>query len=102
FYDESDELPVTGAKNGMELKDMRGLDYENESWEKLLDQLSSEDMVSLIAYGGYQTPAVKSIGKIATIDLDGPASINNNFTDVGSTGFPSAVMMANSWNIELA
>src|SRR5699024_2373168 len=102
FYDETDEAPTTDAKNGIELKDMRGLDYEDESWEALLDQLSPDDMVALIAYGGYQTPAVKSVGKVATIDLDGPASINNNFTDVGSSGFPSAVMMANSWNVELA
>jgi len=102
FYDDSDEMPTTNAKNGLELVEMRGLDYDDESWDLLLDQLSTDDMVSLIAYGGYQTSAVKSVGKVATIDLDGPASINNNFTGVGSAGFPSAVMMANSWNVDLA
>ncbi|MBU5593731.1 glycoside hydrolase family 3 C-terminal domain-containing protein [Amphibacillus sp. MSJ-3] len=102
FFDESAEMPITGAKNGVDLVDMRGLDYDDQAWETLLDQLLIDDMVNLIAYGGYQTSAAKSVGKIATIDLDGPASINNNFTGVGSVGFPSAVMMANTWNVELA
>lgn len=102
FFDESDEMPTTDANNGIDLVEMRGLDYDDPAWEPLLDQLSTNDMVDLIAYGGYQTPAIKSVGKVATIDLDGPASINNNFTGVGSVGFPSAVMMANSWNVDLA
>lgn len=37
-----------------------------------------------------------------TVDCDGPASINNNFTGTGSIGFPSAVMIANTWNKDLA
>lgn len=102
FFDDSDEMPTTNAKNGIDLVEMRGLDYDDPAWDSLLDQLSTDDMVDLTAYGGYQTPAVKSVGKVATIDLDGPASINNNFTGVGSVGFPSAVMMANSWNVDLA
>lgn len=31
-----------------------------------------------------------------------PASINNNFTGMGSIGFPSAVMIAATWNTDLA
>ncbi|MFS6554483.1 glycoside hydrolase family 3 N-terminal domain-containing protein, partial [Parabacteroides distasonis] len=33
---------------------------------------------------------------------DGPASINNNFTGVGSIGFPSATMIASTWNKDIA
>ena len=102
FNHDEDEMPVTGANNGLELASMRGLSYDDESWEPLLDQLTTDDMVDLIAFGGYQTKALKSVGKAATIDCDGPASINNNFTGVGSIGMPSAVMLANSWNEDLA
>ncbi len=59
-------------------------------------------MVEMIALGGYQTAPAKSIGKIATTDVDGPASLNNNFTGVGSIGFPAGVMLANCWNEDLA
>lgn len=102
FNDESDEMPTTGASNGVVLEDMRGLDYDDPAWETLLDQLTVDEMSELIALGGYQTVAAKSVGKFSTVDCDGPASINNNFTGVGSIGFPSAVMIACSWNTDLA
>ena len=100
--DDSDVMPTTGAKNGMTLADLRGADYDDPQWEPLLDQLTVEDMDMLIARGGYSTAAAKSVGKLSTIDCDGPASINNNFTGVGSIGFPSAVMIAATWNTDLA
>ena len=98
----SDEMPATGAKNGMTLADMRGLSYDDEKWDTLLDQLTVSDMDTMIALGGYQTSAAASVGKVMTVDCDGPASINNNFTGTGSIGFPSAVMIANTWNKDLA
>lgn len=98
---ESDVAPVTGASNGKKLADMRGLSYDDPSWEPLLDQLTVKDMNEMIAVGGYQTVAVSSVDKYATIDCDGPASINNNFTGVGSIGFPAAVMIACTWNEEI-
>ena len=100
--DDSDVMPTTGARNNMQLSELRGAEYDDERWETLLDQLSVTEMDDLIAFGGYQTAAISSIGKVQTIDCDGPASINNNFTRVGSIGFPSAVMIANTWNAEIA
>ena len=99
---EADEMPTTGAKNGLKLADLRGLTYEDEKWDLLLDQMSVEDMNTLISLGGYETSAVESIGKVMTYDCDGPASINNNFTGQGSIGFPAAVMIACTWNKDLA
>ena len=102
YNNDSDEMPTTGAKNGMTLADMRGLSYDDEKWDTLLDQLTVSDMDTMIALGGYQTSAAASVGKVMTVDCDGPASINNNFTGTGSIGFPSAVMIANTWNKDLA
>ena len=102
YNDESDEMPTTGAKNGLELADLRGLDYDDPQWDTLLDQLTVSEMDNLIALGGYTTAAISSVNKVMTIDCDGPASINNNFTGTGSIGFPSAVMIANTWNKDIA
>lgn len=102
YNDDLDEMPVTGAKNGLSLADYRDVDYDDESWEDLLDQLTISDMDTMIALGGYQTSAAKSVNKAMTIDCDGPASINNNFTGTGSVGFPSAVMIAATWNKDIA
>jgi len=97
-----DIKPVTGAKNGLSLAAMRGLDYDDPQWEKLLDQLTVGEMDTMVAIGGYQTSAAKSVDKVGTVDCDGPASINNNFTGTGSIGFPSAVLIASTWNRDIA
>ena len=102
FDDDSDEMPTTGAKNGLKLSDMYGKDYDDADWDKLLDQLTFDDMDNLIANGGYGTPAVSSVGKIQLTDADGPASLNNNFTGVGSIGFPASTAFACTWNRDLA
>lgn len=102
FNNADDVAPTTGAKNGLKLKDMVGVDYNDAQWDAFLDQLTVSDMDSLIALGGYQSVAVDSIGKVQAVDCDGPASINNNFTQQGSIGFPSAVMIAATWNTDLA
>ena len=102
YNNADDVMPTTGASNGLQLVDMRGVDYDDAQWDTFLDQLTINDMDTLIALGGFQTAAVPSIGKVQTYDCDGPASINNNFTGVGSVGFPSAVMIASTWNPDLA
>ena len=100
--DPNDVMPTTGAKNGLELAQLRGADYDDPRWETLLDQVTVSQMNELIAMGGYQTVAIDSIGKVRTNDCDGPASINNNFTRVGSVGFPCAVVIACTWNEDMA
>ena len=102
--DENPDAPeiTTGASNGLKLADMRGLDWDDEKWDSLLDEMSLDDMNAVISLGGYQTNAVDSIGKVRTNDCDGPASINNNFTGVGSVGFPVGVVIAATFNKDLA
>ena len=102
YLNDEDVMPTTGADNGLTLADMRDADYDDPRWEKLLDQLTVDEMANMIAMAGYQTAAMDSVGKVATLDFDGPAAINNNFTGVGSIGFPIEVVIASTWNKELA
>jgi len=102
YNNADDVMPTTGAKNGVKLADLRGVDYDDPQWDTLLDELTPADMNTLISLGGYETSAIKSIDKVQTYDCDGPASINNNFTGQGSIGFPAAVMIACTWNKDLA
>lgn len=99
---ESDQMPTTGANNGVRLVDLRGKSYTDSNWDKLLDQLTFNDMDKLTGMAGYGTQAVKSIGKVQLTDADGPASLNNNFTGVGSIGFPASTAFACTWNKDLA
>ena len=102
LYDNaSDAMPALGAKNGLKLADLAGKSYDDPQWEGLLDQLTFEDMVTMINVGGWQTAAVDSVGKIATSDCDGPAGLSNFVTGAYGTAYPSEVLMAQTWNKEL-
>ncbi|MCU9614370.1 glycoside hydrolase family 3 C-terminal domain-containing protein [Caldibacillus lycopersici] len=103
--DTNDKAPITGADNGKQLKDYTGLDINDESWDQLLDQLTVDDLVNLATLGGYRTLEIDSVGKPGTLDYDGPAAINNmNMAANGQSGtaFPSEIMIASTWNLELA
>ena len=100
--DSNAVMPTTGARNGMTVQELRGADYDDERWETLLDNLTISEMNNMIALGGYQTAPAASVGKVATTDCDGPASINNNFTQKASIGFPAGVVIAATWNTDLA
>ena len=102
YNNASDVAPTVGVAGNMKLEELRGASYDDERWEALLDQLTIAEMDTMIAIGGYQTAAASSVGKVQTVDCDGPASINNNFTGKGSIGFPAAVMIASTWNKDIA
>ena len=107
FYDPtkwdnaSDVMPTLGAKNGLKLADLTGKAYDDADWDKLLDQLSFDEMSTMINVGGWQTAAIDSVGKVATSDCDGPAGLSNFITGAYGTAFPSEVLMAQTWNTEL-
>lgn len=102
-YDNpEDETPTLGADNGLTLFDLKGVDYEDEKWDKLLDQLSFEDMATMINVGGWQTAEIDSVGKVATSDCDGPAGLNNFVTKTYGTPYPCEVLLAQTWNKQLA
>lgn len=102
-YDNPDDvMPTTGAKGSLKLADLAGKDYDDGDWDKLLNQLSIEDMTTLINVGGWQTAAIESVGKVATSDCDGPSGLSNYVTGSNGTQFPTEVLMAQTWSKEMA
>ncbi len=95
-------MPTLGASNGKTLADYTGLDYNDPSWDELLDQLTIDDMGRLINMGGWNTQAVESVGKVATQDCDGPAGLNNFMTGAQGSAFPAEVLMAQTWSKQMA
>ncbi|MFN7252968.1 MAG: glycoside hydrolase family 3 N-terminal domain-containing protein [Anaerobacillus sp.] len=102
--DTHTEPPVTGADNGLELEDFTGVDFHDERWNDLLDQLSVKDMLDLVTLGGYRTIEVESVGKPMTHDYDGPSGITayTSRSDTSGTAFPAGVVLAQTWNVDLA
>ncbi len=109
----SDVIPAptkegTAPKKGVRydktitLKDV----YEDETlWDAFLDQMTLDEMASLVCDGGYGTAGVKRLGIPATMDNDGPSSIKGRngllYTNSG-TAYPCETAIACTWNTELA
>ena len=100
--DTAATMPTTGAKGSLTLADLAGREYGDSRWNQLLDQLTVAEMSNLISMGGYMTTEVSSIQLDATIETDGPSGLHSNFTALEGTSFPSPVMLASTWNKELA
>ena len=102
-YDNpEDEMPVIGADNGMAVADLTGKEYDDPLWEDLLDQLSVDDMINMVNLGGFQTVAVDSIGKVGTLDSDGTSGLNDWYIGVYGTAYPVQLLIAQTWNKDLA
>lgn len=91
--------PIYGAKNGLTLIEMRGLDFDDPLWDQLLDQLTQEDYYNTIGLSGYGIEYIDSVNKPFTIDADTAAGLI-----YGGTGkmFPNAMTLAQTWNQDLA
>lgn len=90
----------------LELIDYRGKDYDelekSGAWDKLIDQMDTAEMKSIIEKGGYQTLNAKSIGKPRAIDFDGPSGLNEGGVthEPYSITYPCAANLAASWDRE--
>lgn len=95
------EWITTSADNGMTVADMAGVtDYDDPRWDKLLDQMSIEEMRVLYGDAAYRVASVKSIGMEKTVDTDGPQGVNATTTGQYGTAFMSGTLMACTWNVE--
>ena len=108
-YDPADyetvEMPTLGADNGLTLYDMIGLDYDDPLWEDLLDQLTFDEMVSLIGDAFHWTMPVKSVEAPGSRDENGPQGLTVTLfgagLDVETTAFTSEDVMAATFNVDL-
>lgn len=90
-------------KGTLKYTDLTGKSYDDPQWDELVSQLSIDEMVRLVRSGLYKTPAVPSVGKPMTLDLDGPLAISSEMSDklqgVGHTSIP---VLAATWNKDMA
>ena len=72
---DSDSVTL-GAQNGLALADLKGnTDLEDPLWGQLMDQLSLEEAMFRVAFGGVSTKAMPSINSPEAIQNDGPNGI---------------------------
>lgn len=106
YADQNIMMPALGEDNGLKIVDMVGLDYDDPLWEDLLDQLTFDEMVSMIGDAFHWTMPVKSVEAPGTREENGPQGLTasllgSDATQLEATAFTSEDVMAATFNTEL-
>lgn len=89
------EAITVGADNGVMLAELVGVDYDDEKWQSLLDELDVETMHSLYKTGAYSTIGIDKINKPITHEYDGPEGLH-------VTHGTAELMISATWNRDIA
>lgn len=77
--------------------------WDSETWDKLLNQLSTQELRDLVEGGGYGSQSVESIGKPRYLEYDGPSGFNRtnmspNVPGSKFTALPAENLVGQTWN----
>lgn len=103
--EDNRKTPVDAGGNPdpMMLSELIGADFNDSRWDILLDQLTVDELVEMMTYGGFKSNAIPFIGKPETLDTDSPLGWSGNGTAGQlSTRFATEPVIAATWNKELA
>ena len=95
IIEDGSTMPIFNENNGLSLIMLKGIEYDNELWDKLLNQMTYQEMSYLITNGQHNTVLVESVNKPATRDENGPNGVSGSLT---GTAFPSEGIWASSFN----
>lgn len=95
----------SGASHKLTIDDLAGVSIETEegldAWNKLANMTSIDEAIEVQGNSGWKVPAVQSVGMPQQKCQDGPGEPANGSRE-GNTWFPCAVVIAATWNTELA
>ena len=99
-WTQSDGSDRTNGLCDILLMDMAGISpYTTEGaedWEEFMNQLTWEELITIVETGGHSTSSIPAIGKIAATESDSPNNLSNTHTWCDET------TVASTWNTELA
>lgn len=121
--EDATAYPTYGVDAGLQLIDMRvdadgdPIAYDDEVWDTFMDQLTWDEIATLVSVGLRQTALVQSIGKIKTVEHNGPAGLTEKYganpyglaartndpdKDLTPPYYPCGGILAATFNVELA
>lgn len=115
---KGDAPAATAINNGISLRDMLNdengnlvgkASFDDARWEKLLDEISLDEMKGLVGFGAFRTNSIAGVDNIVdkpmTIDADGPSGFTSFISEAdvyGTCLYQAEAVMGATWNVELA
>lgn len=99
----TDVMPTTSASNGLKLKDLVGLDYDDSKWEKFMDQLTENQYGLLVNDGNYASgKSIPEFGITREPNADGPAGYIYGAPSGSYNFWCSETVLSSTWNVSLS
>lgn len=93
------------ASHVLTIADLANVSIETEegldAWNKLANMTTLDEAIEVQGNSGWKVPAVESVGMPQQKCQDGPGEPANGSRE-GNTWFPCAVIIAATWNVDLA
>lgn len=98
-YENASDI-ASGKYHELSVDDMGLVPSTSELWDVLASMTTLDEAIDVQGCASYSTAAVPSVGKEYVSVLDGPAEVANGKYN-GATWWPSATLLACTWNTEL-
>ena len=89
YVSQADQCPI-------KFGDMIGVAYDDAKWDEFLNQLTYDELCSVVEFGGYSTVDIASVDKAKSEDADGPNNMDSTHC------WPSEGVISATWNVTLA
>ena len=99
----ADAAAREGVAYAITLADLVGAPADDPRFQELAEQLTIDELIELVNFGGFNSRAVPYIGKPYSRDTDGPKGWTGNYTDTNDrfNYFASEPMIAATFNKDL-
>ncbi|MFT4145678.1 MAG: glycoside hydrolase family 3 C-terminal domain-containing protein, partial [Mobilitalea sp.] len=102
IYDTEADANAEGSATKLQVDHMAGvLSDDYTRWDKLTNMLSFKEADDLMGENGWHTYGADSVGKKFALAVDGPGEAGNA-QNADCTWWPCAVIIAATWNTDLA
>lgn len=91
-----------GIDKEIQLESLKDIDINDPLWDEFIDQFTANELIHLVTHGAYKTVGFEKYGIQQSKLMDGPAGISFFFGTYDTAGYPSELLIATSWNKELA
>ena len=107
-YKDVEQAPgkqeVSVDRGVLQLADMRGIPFDDPSWDKFIDQLTLDELNECFTVGGWGDNPITDLGAPKLTGGDSPSGITSFMIAGLNTFYPyfAEVTLTATWNVELA
>ncbi len=100
-YVQYEDYEVT-LDDPITLDELTETEFGDPKWNEFVKQFTKSELATIIAKANFETVAVERLGVPYCLLSDGPSGVKSTYDGESCVCFPSAIVLASTWNEQLA